>query len=136
MNVNTYLSVVTLKDLLHGFINVTFSRQCSNVLLFGISRLRLSRERNENRLYIDRQMLDWPLEHLFDITTKMKKKIDKCLINHWSIYSTQQLKWKKRSTNARSTTGAFVRQKMKKQNIRTNNCVILRVSCSFVDFLS
>ena len=33
-------------------IYVTFSSQCSNVSLFGITRLRLSRERMENFLYI------------------------------------------------------------------------------------
>ena len=33
-------------------INVTFSRQCSNVLIFGITRLRQSRERIMSRLYM------------------------------------------------------------------------------------
>ena len=34
-------------------INITFSRQCFNVLLFGITRLRLSREPIKNCLYIN-----------------------------------------------------------------------------------
>ena len=33
-------------------INIPLGCQCSNVLLFGITRLRLSRARVENRLYI------------------------------------------------------------------------------------
>ena len=33
-------------------INVTYTRQCSNALSFGITRLRLLREQIENRLYI------------------------------------------------------------------------------------
>ena len=34
------------------FQHVTFSRQCSNILSFGITRLTLPRERIGNRLYI------------------------------------------------------------------------------------
>ena len=35
-----------------AIINNTYSRQCSFVLLFGITRLRLSREQIKNRLYV------------------------------------------------------------------------------------
>ena len=41
----------SIRYLLTG-INVDFSRQCSNVLLFGITRLRLSLELIKNRLYM------------------------------------------------------------------------------------
>ena len=39
-------------DLHNIAMNITFRRQCTNILLFGITRLRLSREQIKNRLYM------------------------------------------------------------------------------------
>ena len=44
------LLCVKILQLSSGIINITYSRQYSNVLSFGITRLRLLQERIENRL--------------------------------------------------------------------------------------
>ena len=44
--------MIFFKYCLQFNINITFSCQCSSLLLFGIARLRLSWKRMENRLYI------------------------------------------------------------------------------------
>ena len=54
LNIAIILKILNLYSMLscnNIAINVTYS-QCSNILSFGITRLRLSLERIENRLYI------------------------------------------------------------------------------------
>ena len=46
------LNYQTIIGHLDPLLYVTYSWQCSNVLLFGTARLRLTREQIENRLYI------------------------------------------------------------------------------------
>ena len=65
-------------------INITFSRQCSNVLLFGITRLRLSRERIKNCLYIHR---------IYRLKTKVNIYVTyiAVMVRIWDIFSLFQL---------------------------------------------
>ena len=41
-----------IRGVINNAINITYSRKCSTVLLFGITRCRLSREWNKNCLFI------------------------------------------------------------------------------------